>query len=75
MEFKNSKDNLSQDENAELKKLFATCLNNWIFFLLSVIVCVSMGYAYLRYATPMFNVNSTYFIQLILYPTNFIRSG
>src|SRR4051812_16117001 len=52
-------------DNAEhiLKDLLTKYLLHWRWFLLSIIVCLLLGFVYLRYNAPVYEVNATILIK------------
>lgn len=43
--------------------IFTAVILNWKWFLLSIIVCVGIGFLYLRYATPVYNTSAKLLIK------------
>ncbi len=43
--------------------VFSALILNWKWFLLSIIVCVGIGFLYLRYATPVYNTSAKLLIK------------
>ena len=54
-----------QDEKSSIdfQLIYATLILNWKWFLLSLIVCLGMGYVYLRYARPQFQSTTKVLIK------------
>src|ERR1700740_1587152 len=57
--------NFSVEETQEnsIKDLLIKYLYNWKWFLLSFVTCIALGFAYLRYQTPLYEVNATVLIK------------
>ena len=51
------------DETIDFKFWLSKFINNWAFFVLSVIVCLVLSFAYLRYSTPSFNISSKLMVE------------
>ena len=43
--------------------VFSALILNWKWFLLSIIVCVGIGFLYLRYTTPVYNTSAKLLIK------------
>lgn len=54
---------ISEDNSLNFKKLLYTFLQYWPWFLGSVILCMLTGFLYLRYTTPVYNINSKILIK------------
>ena len=60
---------IKQQENGEeqssfnFQAIFKAFILNWKWFLLSVIICVGVGFLYLRYSTPVYNVTAKLLIK------------
>jgi capsular exopolysaccharide synthesis family protein len=48
----------AQEEEISLVDIFFHYLKYWVFFVLSVVICMGLAYVYLRYTTPEYNVSS-----------------
>ncbi|WP_316835593.1 polysaccharide biosynthesis tyrosine autokinase [Pedobacter nutrimenti] len=46
-----------------LNQLFTRCIKYWYIFLISVIICIGVAYAYLQTTVPFYKVSSTLLIQ------------
>lgn len=57
--------NFSIEENQEnsLKDILFKYLYNWKWFLLSALICVVLGFVYVRYQVPVYEVNATILIK------------
>lgn len=57
--------NFSVEDNQEgnVKDLLLRYLRNWKWFALSVVVCLILGFVYLRYQAPVYEVNATILIK------------
>ena len=51
------------DELIDIRKFLFTVLNNWYFFLLSILICVGSSYIINRYSKDVFSVSSTVLIE------------
>lgn len=51
------------DNKKELKNILFNYLIYWKWFILSVVVCLAGTWIYLRYATPVYDVNATIMIK------------
>lgn len=47
----------------DVKRLLGTLLSNWYWFVLSVSITLTAGFLYLRYTTPIFQINSSILID------------
>ena len=52
-----------EDSGLDLKKIIYLFLQNWVWFAASVIICFLVAFLYLRYATPVYNINSKILIK------------
>jgi tyrosine-protein kinase Etk/Wzc len=50
-------------DGIDLKKIFNKLIDNWHWFLLSVLVCLSVAYLYARYTPPLYKVNAKVLIN------------
>lgn len=55
-------DILIEKNKVDFSALTSKMLNNWYWFALSILVCMSLSYLYLRYTSPMFKTTSRIFI-------------
>lgn len=55
----NEQDELTIDYQALLQK----CLKHWRWFVASVLACLIIAFAYIRYTTPVYNVTASVLIQ------------
>ena len=58
-----SYDNNEEESLIDIRKLWFTFLRYKYWFLLSVLLCMSIAYVYLRYATPIYNVHTKVLIK------------
>ncbi len=47
----------------DFKRLMGAILSNWYWFVLSISVALTLGYLYLRYTTPKYEINSSLLID------------
>ncbi|HBF06447.1 MAG TPA: capsid assembly protein [Prevotella sp.] len=47
----------------DFQLIYSTLILNWKWFLLSLIVCLGLGYLYLRYATPQYQASTKVLIK------------
>jgi capsular exopolysaccharide synthesis family protein len=52
-----------EDGGLNLKKLAYTLLQYWLWFVISVFICLLCAFTYLRYATPVYKVSSKILIK------------
>ena len=52
-----------EKSSIDFQLIYATLILNWKWFLLSLIVCLGMGYVYLRYARPQFQSTTKVLIK------------
>ncbi len=57
-------DNTSGDKGVDVKELVFTYLRYWYWFAISVVVCFVCAWVYLRYTTPVYQVNSSVVINV-----------
>ncbi|MBK6282676.1 MAG: hypothetical protein IPF54_08410 [Draconibacterium sp.] len=50
---------MRSDDSAEIKKIIFKILRNWYWFVLSVIIAGGIAIAYMRYTTPVYEVNTS----------------
>jgi len=50
--------NFAEREDFDIKVLVTKILNNWYWFLISIIICGTAAFFYTRYATPAYKINS-----------------
>ena len=47
----------------DMKRLLGNVLSNWYWFALSIAVTLTSGFLYLRYTTPIYQINSSILID------------
>ena len=52
-----------QHEELDLKGILVKYLKYWYWFVAGVVVCLSLAFLYLRYATPQYQISSTLLIK------------
>ena len=52
-----------EKSSIDFQLIYSTLILNWKWFLLSLIVCLGLGYAYLRYATPQYQTTTKVLIK------------
>ncbi|MFI3302402.1 MAG: polysaccharide biosynthesis tyrosine autokinase [Rikenellaceae bacterium] len=57
-------DSIVKEEGVDFKELLFTYLGYWYWFVLSVVVCFAGAWVYLRYTTPVYQVNSSIVINI-----------
>lgn len=63
MATKKNKPNSSHLEKINMRKEIDKYLKNWPWFVLSLSLCIVLGYLYLRYTTPLYNARTTIIIK------------
>ena len=48
----------------DFQLIYSTLILNWKWFVLSLIVCLGMGYLYLRYARPQYQATAKLLIRM-----------
>ena len=56
-------DNENEEGGFDIQLVLGYLRANWLFFVLSVVVCLSLAFVYLRYATPIYNVSAKVLLQ------------
>lgn len=54
---------LSSNESIDFPGLLKKCLNHWYLFVISIIVCLGLGYAYLKIKNPVYQVFANVLIK------------
>ena len=54
---------VAEDDGLDFKKLIYIFLQYWPWFLLSVVICMLIGFLYIRYATPVYKVHAKILIK------------
>ena len=56
---------LEQEEKSaiDFQLIYTTLILNWKWFVLSLVVCLGLGYTYLRYATPVYQASTKVLIK------------
>ena len=56
---------LEQEEKSaiDFQLIYTTIILNWKWFVLSLAVCLGLGYLYLRYATPVYQASTKVLIK------------
>ena len=49
---------ISNDDIIDVKQIFAKVVHNWVWFALSIIICLILAYIYGHYASPAWQVSS-----------------
>lgn len=52
-----------EQSSFNFQMLYTTLVLNWKWFLLSLIICVGLGFLYLRYATPVYDMTAKLLIK------------
>src|SRR6476620_3169632 len=52
-----------REDGLDFKKLVHTFLQYWLWFFISIFICISCALLYLRYATPVYKVTSKILIK------------
>ena len=52
-----------EQSSFNFQTIFAAFILNWKWFLLSIIICVGIGFLYLRYTTPVYNTSAKLLIK------------
>lgn len=52
-----------KEEIVDIRSILIQCLLRWPWFILSVIVCVSCAWLYLRYTAPVYNISASIMIK------------
>ncbi|WP_161596707.1 GumC family protein [Chitinophaga vietnamensis] len=55
--------NNSQEATFDLRKLLDRLMRSWYWFLLSVVLTCTLGWIYLRYATPSYKINAKILVE------------
>ena len=58
-EFQPQNPSNDSEEFFDFKLYFFKIIKNWWLILLSVIICYTVAYIYLRYSTPIYKINAT----------------
>ena len=53
----------NQEELIDIKKFFFTVVNNWYFFILSILICYGISFLVNRYSKDIFSVSATILIE------------
>jgi tyrosine-protein kinase Etk/Wzc len=49
---------LEEEESINLKEIFSKLLDKWIWFVMSVILCLIVAFLYTRYTAPVYQINA-----------------
>ena len=52
-----------EKSSIDFQLIYSTLILNWKWFVLSIVVCLGLGYTYLRYATPTFQTTTKVLIK------------
>lgn len=50
--------NVGKEEDFDLKKFVANLVSNWPYYIISIILCSCLAFAYARYGTPGYKISS-----------------
>src|SRR5690554_3461831 len=53
----------TEDDSIDLKRILFKFLQNWYWFVLTVVIAVSLGFLYNRFATPVYEINSSLLVE------------
>jgi len=73
-EYKNNPDVQGMEEeqsSLNFQTIYTAFILNWKWFILSILICLGIGFLYLRYATPVYNTTA----KLLIKEDNSRRSG
>lgn len=59
----NSQQDVEESSSLNLQLIYKTLVLNWQWFVLSVIICLGIAFAYLRYTTPMYQASAKLLIK------------
>ena len=59
----NSQQDVEESSSFNLQLIYKTLVLNWQWFVLSVIICLGVAFAYLRYTTPMYQASAKLLIK------------
>jgi capsular exopolysaccharide synthesis family protein len=54
---------IEEDNALDIKKLLYAFLQNWLWFAVSIFICLLLAFLYLRYTTPVYQINSKILIK------------
>lgn len=60
---KEVKETAEEQSSINFQTIYTILVLNWKWFLLSVIICVGLGFLYLRYTTPVYNMDAKLLIK------------
>ena len=63
MELEQYNFSVEETQDTNLKDLLIKYLFHWKWFLISMIIAVALGFVFLRYQTPQYEVNATILIK------------
>src|SRR5690554_4155109 len=52
-----------EDDSIDLKKIIFNFLRNWYWFVITVMIALSVALLYNKYATPVYEINSTILVE------------
>ena len=52
-----------QTEEVDLKTILVKYLRYWYLFIAGVLICLSIGFVYLRYSTPLYSIGSSLLVK------------
>lgn len=52
-----------EESNVDFKKILNKYLSNWPFFIISIFLCLSVAFIYLRYTTPQYKISARLLIN------------
>lgn len=55
--------NTEEQSSINFQTIYTAFILNWKWFLLSIIICVGLGFLYLKYSTPIYNVTAKLLIK------------
>src|SRR5690554_1177728 len=53
----------TENDSINLKRILFKFLQNWYWFVLTVVIAVSLGFLYNRFATPVYEINSSILVE------------
>ena len=59
----NNLNNTEQEKQIDLIKLVLECLHRWYWFVIAVVVCLSVAFVYLKRQTPKYAVSGSIMIR------------
>ena len=52
-----------EQSSINFQTIYTAFILNWKWFLLSIIICIGLGFLYLKYSTPIYNVTAKLLIK------------